>query len=294
MQVFMSWSGERSRLVAEAIHTWLPLVLQSAKPWFSPADIEKGAQWLADLNAKLEQESIGILCVTRESLGAPWLLFEAGVLSKALEASRVCPLIFDVEPSDLQGPLAQFQATRPTKDDMRRLLGMLNRRVEVSIADHQLDTLHELLWPQLSERFEVIRAHPTAKAAPHRTLPELMEEILTRIRAIERGLAATGSPQGSASFGAPLPMDARSYVAPIDERVKMLRIEIDRARAFLARSESQVNLSASDQDRLEQQESRDIVALQLRTNETELDALLAERRRIEAVARALRTSSGDA
>lgn len=87
MQLFISWSGERSKAIASAIRDWLPLIIQSVKPWFSPEDIDKGARWLGDLNTQLEKQSVAVICVTPESLNAPWLLFEVGALSKALESS---------------------------------------------------------------------------------------------------------------------------------------------------------------------------------------------------------------
>jgi hypothetical protein len=55
MNVFISWSGEVSRQLAEAVRDWLPNVLQSAKPYFTPADIEKGARWETDIAKALEE-----------------------------------------------------------------------------------------------------------------------------------------------------------------------------------------------------------------------------------------------
>jgi hypothetical protein len=43
MKVFISWSGERSRLLAQALHGWLPLVLHYVKPWLSEADVSAEA-----------------------------------------------------------------------------------------------------------------------------------------------------------------------------------------------------------------------------------------------------------
>ena len=31
--VFISWSGEQSRMVASGLWTWLPRVIQASKPW---------------------------------------------------------------------------------------------------------------------------------------------------------------------------------------------------------------------------------------------------------------------
>ena len=42
--VFISWSGDRSKEIAEALRKWIPSVLQFAKPYYTPSDIEKGAK----------------------------------------------------------------------------------------------------------------------------------------------------------------------------------------------------------------------------------------------------------
>ena len=42
MQIFISWSGEKSRKIGEAFRHWLPEVIQSVRPYFTPDDVAKG------------------------------------------------------------------------------------------------------------------------------------------------------------------------------------------------------------------------------------------------------------
>ncbi len=57
MKVFISWSGERSGLVAKALREWLPLVLHYVKPWLSESDIKPGERWSAKVAENLEATS---------------------------------------------------------------------------------------------------------------------------------------------------------------------------------------------------------------------------------------------
>ena len=68
MKVFISWSGPRSRHLAEALRNWLPKVIQSLEPWMSDADISAGARWLSEVSTVLGDAKVGILCVTPESV----------------------------------------------------------------------------------------------------------------------------------------------------------------------------------------------------------------------------------
>jgi hypothetical protein len=51
MKVFISWSGERSQILAQKLYEWVPMVLQSVTPWLSQADIAAGDRWLALLGS---------------------------------------------------------------------------------------------------------------------------------------------------------------------------------------------------------------------------------------------------
>ena len=126
MKVFLSWSGEPSRHLAEVLRDWLPAVLQAVEPWMSAEDVAKGARWSALLAGELAQAKVGILCLTPDNLAAPWMLFEAGALSKTLEQTLVCPYLLGLRPADLGGPLVQFQAAEANRADTRRLVRTIN------------------------------------------------------------------------------------------------------------------------------------------------------------------------
>ena len=90
MKVFISWSGSKSQEVAKVLKQWIPCVIQSVEPYFSCADIDKGARWSTDIAKELQDASFGILCVTKDNLSSSWLNFEAGALSKSIEQSKWC------------------------------------------------------------------------------------------------------------------------------------------------------------------------------------------------------------
>jgi hypothetical protein len=54
MKVFISWSGETSKQVADILRQWMPSVLQAVKPYFSPDDVAKGTRWANEISKELE------------------------------------------------------------------------------------------------------------------------------------------------------------------------------------------------------------------------------------------------
>jgi hypothetical protein len=187
MKVFISWSGERSKMLAEALRSWLPTVIQAVDPWLSKDDIHKGSRWGVELAHSLEDTKVGIICLTPDNLNKSWILFEAGALSKTLPDTYVCPLLFDLRPSDIEGPLAQFQATIIDKDDLKHLTTTINQaqgpdslltRAEV------LEKTFDRAWPELERELSAIPHVPTAEKH-ERSTNDIVREILERIRADE-------------------------------------------------------------------------------------------------------------
>lgn len=184
MKVFVSWSGERSRLLAQALHGWLPLVLHYVKPWLSDADVSAGDRWATVVAKELETSNFGIICVTPENLNSPWVLFEAGALAKAMQGSKVIPLLFNLEFSDISGPLAQFQAKKFDREGLAEVVGSVNKSCDAAVPDDRKNQLFTALWPELEKQIQGIPAEaPTAKhMRPHH---EILEELVSGVRGLD-------------------------------------------------------------------------------------------------------------
>lgn len=178
--VFISWSEERSRLAAAALRKWLPVILQSAKPWMSDADIDKGSRGLEEVARALEGMKVGIICLTPENLTAAWILYEAGALSKTLdERTRVCTyLLGGLQHQDVKPPLGMFQATEATdKEETRKLVHSINRNLDAPVPEENLNMLFDRVWPDLEKELSAIPKTPGA-APPRRPTEEILAEIL--------------------------------------------------------------------------------------------------------------------
>lgn len=198
MKVFISWSGERSKKVAQIFRDWLPTVIQAIEPFVSSEDIEKGSRWNTDIAQELKESRFGLICVTKENLKAPWLNFEAGALSKTIDNTYVAPILLDLKPSELKGsPISQFQATSFSKDDMKRLIETLNVAAGNCLAPARLDKAFELCYPDLEKDIAELKKlsvtddeESTTEANPHIDT-SILEELLETARNTQRLLGNT-------------------------------------------------------------------------------------------------------
>jgi hypothetical protein len=189
MRVFISWSGDRSRGIADILRRWLPSVLQAVRPYFSPDDVAKGSRWNSEIAKELEASRVGLLILTPENQDAPWLLFEAGALAKNLDRSKVCPILFGgLEPTDVKGPLVQFQGARFEIDDMKRLVKMINAELgEAALTNDVLESVFDMWWPQLEQQVtEELEKHEAEVDSGPRSERDMLEEVLALTRSLTR------------------------------------------------------------------------------------------------------------
>jgi hypothetical protein len=185
MKVFVSWSGEVSKRLAEALARWLPDALQFVEAYFSPSDVEKGSKWDTEIAAALNETRVCVIALTRENLTSKWILFEAGAISRSVgDKSRVCPILFGLEPTEVEYPLASFQLTKFSKDDIYKLMKTINANAERGLEATQLERIFEKWWPELEVAINGILKEAPAASGTSRQERDLLEETVQIVRII--------------------------------------------------------------------------------------------------------------
>lgn len=186
MKIFISWSKEHSHEYALAFRNWLPSVIQSAEPFISSQDIALGDRGIDEIESRLNAISFGVLFVSSENYREPWLLYEAGALSRAIEQAdvRVIPILIDINRAQLSGsPLSHFQnAESVMKDTFKKLCIAINDATAEPLNVERLERSFEKWWPDLEDDFGKVKLPTTKKE--NVTLESLRDGMLEMGKAI--------------------------------------------------------------------------------------------------------------
>lgn len=192
MNVFISWSGIRSKKVAELLNKWIPDVIQAVSTWISSEDIEKGTIWFNEITETLKQTNVGIICLTPENKDNRWILFESGALLNKLTKAQVYTFLFDLTAEEVEKPLAEFNHTFPAEDDMFKLLKSINNQLEGNkLTSDRLKTAFDKNWSDFEKPFKKIQAFKLKKknVVEPRTDDSMMKEMLSTVRSLEQRLS---------------------------------------------------------------------------------------------------------
>jgi hypothetical protein len=210
VKIFISWAGETSRQVGEALHGWIPLLWDSVDPWISGRDLNKGRQWQNEIITNLRSSRFGIVCLTPDNLSRPWMLFEAGAISTLSEES-VFTFLHRVQFTQVTEPLSMFNHTASQEDDVMKMVTSLNDVLGAQkVHGPALNARFQKFWPDLKAKLEGIEiGQSVAEDAPHRDQEAIAAEILTLVRDISKSLPA------ASRIKAPLEPDDRRPVRSI-------------------------------------------------------------------------------
>ena len=183
MNIFISWSGERSKTAALALKSLLEDVFPQAVTVFISDHINPGENWGQRLGAELEKSQFGILCLTEDNSQAPWLLFEAGALAKSFAASRVVPYLIDKLPASADhSPIFQFQSVPADKDGTLRLVTSINEAKETPHAEQRLIKHFEKWWTDLEHTLKGLP--PARQNLDRRSDRDILESIHRKVTAL--------------------------------------------------------------------------------------------------------------
>ncbi|MEU1420494.1 TIR domain-containing protein [Kitasatospora sp. NPDC005751] len=189
----MSWSGQRARMTAEALRSWLPDVLQHVDPWLSSQDISAGGRATQEIATKLSEANFGIICTTPENQSSSWLNFEAGAVSNQV-GGYVVPFLIGMRVAELTSPLSQFQAVLgDNEDEVLKFLTDLNSASGTpAIPRDRLDRAFRRSWPEFESRMRDIRVLPSRGGSSDtvkRSEADMTEEILLITRSLDHRMA---------------------------------------------------------------------------------------------------------
>lgn len=203
MKVFISWSGERSKKVAELLDEWIQCVIQAVDPFLSSKDIDRGSLWFTEISEQLSTSSIGIVCLTKENKNKPWILFESGALAKGLNSNKVCTFLVDLVSTDVQDPLAQFNHTLPNADSVWELIKTINKSLtDKKLNEAILKNVFNTYWPQFEDKFNnILKSTPEDSNLEVRDEKDIMTDVLSTVRNLDRRLRNFENKNSIIQFG---------------------------------------------------------------------------------------------
>lgn len=185
LKVFISWSGKKSMEIARVLKWWVKNVIQSTDPFVSDDDIALGTRWSERITHELSATTIGIICVTPENQSAPWINFEAGAISKAVEGeeSKVVPLLIDFnKKTDYKGPLSTFNLALLDQEGLLKLARSINATLSSPREEVEVVETFDTWWPHLQQRLEAVNRNVPEPRQPERKIEDVASEILDKVR----------------------------------------------------------------------------------------------------------------
>lgn len=227
MRIFASWSGTPAKDVAELLRAWIPSVVQDAEVYVSSQDIGKGARWQTSVTDNLAGIDFGIIVVTPSNIVAPWIMFEAGALSKTVNGV-VIPLLCGVEALEAAtSPLSQFQWAKPQKEDIRDVMSRINAASTKPLEIDRFSAAFEKWWPEFESGYAGIELEPKETKRTNTEKVSAVEDavavLLDNMQRLSRkvDIVTDVISRGNGVF--PVPKSLRVRALTSDEKVVLKR-----------------------------------------------------------------------
>jgi hypothetical protein len=237
--VFIS-HDTRDAALAEAFSALLSNVTCGMLKSFRSSDksgsqgLEYGAEWYPEIMKNLEQASDVVCLLTEQSVGRPWILYEAGV-AKGKLGTPVHGLALGVPLAKAAtGPFAQFQNCDGDAESVSKLVTQLVKRLpdaepQKSIVDQQVADFRKKVDDLVKKNHTKV-IDDTPKKADESTAVKLFEEVKVMFQELPQRLGSQVINHYAAERS---PKRRRESMKQADYLMHILGREVDPATAWL-------------------------------------------------------------
>lgn len=136
MKIFLSWSGNAAKQIAENLKEELKTIFENSGNidiFVSSQDITAGAEWFSEISSAIDESVCGIVCLTKENTNSEevsdWINFEAGALAFHLKDKKkaLIPVLFGVKLPE-KSPLRVFEHIKWDKSLYIKLIQDINEQ----------------------------------------------------------------------------------------------------------------------------------------------------------------------
>lgn len=164
-KVFISWSGTNSKTIARELKNVLQNIIFTSTGldcFVSDVDISSGDDWWQKIRTELKRCSLGIVCITKENLKAPWIYFESGAI--VARDIKLIPLLINCSFTSLnETPISsKHMVDFYSQEKFVQMVLSINNELELlMIDDSSLEILaingYKILTTNLSKTLKVLK-----------------------------------------------------------------------------------------------------------------------------------------
>ena len=163
MKLFLSWSQERSKKIAERFKVFVAEVLEDVDCIVSSKDFEYGRHWIEELEDALSGDAHGIIFLTKENFSSPWIHFEMGAISKT-DKGLIIPILCDPAPLSITAPLKEYQHLTLKKNEIKKLVFQLRKACGMQLAENaDTNQRFDKAWKKLKVHINKILSTKSAR-----------------------------------------------------------------------------------------------------------------------------------
>jgi nucleoside 2-deoxyribosyltransferase len=189
MKTLISYSGTRSKIVAEALRLLLQRSIPKIEVLLPGTDIALRDSWRKSISSNLKTIDVAIIVVTQENIERAWVTYEVGYITA--HQKRIVPFLFDVPTSRLSFPLASFLAVTSNKDSIFRLITQLALEAKLNVDTKNIEKSFDAAWRE----FENSLVEARSKSGP---LENIVSAVSTSNIAVGGDMQISVLPQDSA------------------------------------------------------------------------------------------------